>query len=378
MKLQDISVRRRLLIANFLMVFVPVCLLTLIGGLAFIGLKHSDATRYKLLMLISPEKSSIFATQYFLGELRVKVERNKPVRKIIPICHLLEEQGIKVAIIQEGKLLYPTDAADLPVLERGIHHHLGRSNAAEIWTEDAFAFRYTSPKNKITILAASDRSFFRRGEIHDNNIKQIAEIMLYAILTLTIIVIVLLGRYLARMLSEQITRYENGRKELIAGISHDLATPLTALKGYICGLRDGIANTEEKQKHYLNMMLETTNNMTKLVESLFLFSKLDLGRVELHLELVAIYSYFADFVDEKKSYFADRGLNLTLTGEKTAAKVEIDYAQFARVIENLLQNSIKYKRDDSVEVEINIKVQHNKVRIAFIDNGIGVEKEMGT
>ena len=373
--LQNISIRRRLIIANFLMVFVPVCLLTLIGGLAFIGLKHSDMTRYKLLMLISPEKTSIFATQYFLGELRIKVEQNKPMHKLIPLCHLLEEQGIKTAIIQNGELLYSTEGAELQRLERGVRHLLGHNNAAEIWTENGFAFRYTSPKNKMTILASSDKSFFKRGEIQDNNIKQIAEIILYAVLTLTIIVIVLLGRYLARLMSEQIAQYDNNRKELVAGISHDLATPLTALKGYISGMRDGIANTEEKRRHYLDMMIETTDNMTYLVDSLFFFSKLDLGRIEFHTEPVAIYNYFNDFVDEKKLYFAERGLNLNLTGEIISAKVEIDYIQFVRVVDNILNNSIKYKRGDTVNVEINIKAQSDKVIIAFIDDGIGVDVE---
>ena len=375
MKLQDISIRRRLLIANFLMVFVPVFLLTLIGGLAFIGLKHSDEMRYKLLMLISPEKSSIFATQYFLGELRIKVEKNQPIQNIISLCHLLEDQGINTAIVQDKELLYATEGSNLHMLEHIIHRRLGRTNAAEIWTENGFAFHYTSPKTKITILAATDKSFFKRGEIHDNYIRKTAEIILYTILTLTIIVIVLLGRYLARLMSEQIAQYDNNRKELVAGISHDLATPLTALKGYISGMRDGIANTQEKRQHYLDMMIETTDNMTHLVESLFLFSKLDLGRMEFHTEPVAIYNYFNDFVEEKKLYFAERGLNLTLTGESTPTRVKIDYSQFARVVDNILSNSIKYKRNESVNVEINIKVQSDKVIIAFIDDGIGVDAE---
>ncbi|MBR1730298.1 MAG: HAMP domain-containing histidine kinase [Selenomonadaceae bacterium] len=375
MKLPNISIRKRLLIANFLMVFVPVCLLTLIGGLAFVGLKHSDSTRYKLLMLISPEKSSIFATQYFLGELRIKVEKNKPLHKIISICHLLEDQGINTAIIKDSELIYKTENAELRLMEKDIHHLLGRTNAAEIWTEDGFAFRYTSPKNKITILAASDRSFFKRGEIHENFVKRTAEIILYSVLTITIILIIFLGRYLAKLLSEQIARYENNRKELIAGISHDLATPLTAIKGYISGLNDGIANTEEKRKHYLKMMLETADNMNNLVESLFLFSKFDLGRIELQLKPVVIYDYFVDFVADKRSYFAERNLNLTLTGKPITAKVEIDYLQFSRVVENILNNSIKYRRGEIVDVEINIQQMSNKIKISFSDNGLGVDAE---
>ena len=237
-------------------------------------------------------------------------------------------------------------------------------------TENGFAFRYTSPNTKMTVLAVSDKSFFKRGEIHDNYVKQIAEIILYSVLTLTIIVIVMLGRYLAKLMAEQITRYDNNRKELIAGISHDLATPLTALKGYISGMRDGIANTQEKRQHYLDMMIETADNMTQLVDSLFLFSKLDLGRIEFHTESITIYDYFNDFVEDKKLYFAERGLNLMLTGEKTTTKVKIDYSQFVRVVENILNNSIKYKHDEIVNVEINIQVQSDKVKISFIDDGV--------
>ncbi len=63
--------------------------------------------------------------------------------------------------------------------------------------------------------------------------------------------------------------YEQGRKELIAGISHDLSTPLTSIKGYVSGLLDGIANTPEKQEHYLKTIYHTACDMEHLVDSLF-------------------------------------------------------------------------------------------------------------
>ena len=167
----------------------------------------------------------------------------------------------------------------------------------------------------------------------------------------------------------------NNRKELIAGISHDLATPLTALKGYISGMRDGIANTQEKRQHYLEMMLETADNMAKLVETLFLFSKLDLGRVEFHTEPVVIYDYFVDFVADKRLAFAEHGLILKMSGEVTKVRVAIDYSQFTRVVDNLLENSIKYRRGETVTVEINISVKGKNIRIAFIDDGLGVDEK---
>ena len=67
-------------------------------------------------------------------------------------------------------------------------------------------------------------------------------------------------------------RYESSRKELIAGISHDLSTPLTSIKGYAGGILDGVANTPEKQKHYLCTIYDTACDMEGLVDNLFLFS----------------------------------------------------------------------------------------------------------
>ena len=67
-------------------------------------------------------------------------------------------------------------------------------------------------------------------------------------------------------------RYEDNRKELLAGISHDLSTPLTAIKGYVSGLIDGIADTPEKQAHYLKTIYSTACDMDNLVSELFTFS----------------------------------------------------------------------------------------------------------
>ena len=74
-------------------------------------------------------------------------------------------------------------------------------------------------------------------------------------------------------------KYDQNRKELLAGISHDLSTPLTKIEGYASGIVDGIANTPEKRRHYLTMIQDTSRHMAKLVQTLFLFSKLDLGQI---------------------------------------------------------------------------------------------------
>ena len=99
-------------------------------------------------------------------------------------------------------------------------------------------------------------------------------------------------------------RYEDNRKELLAGISHDLSTPLTAIKGYVSGLIDGIADTPEKQAHYLKTIYSTACDMDNLVSELFTFSKLDLDRIPFYFEQVDLVGFFEDCCDELQPKFA--------------------------------------------------------------------------
>ena len=99
-------------------------------------------------------------------------------------------------------------------------------------------------------------------------------------------------------------KYEQNRKELIAGISHDLSTPLTLLKGYASGILVGIAKTAEKRHHYVELIYQNACTLEKLVDRLFLFSKLDLGQVSFMMERVSLRDYFADFAAENTERLA--------------------------------------------------------------------------
>ena len=119
------------------------------------------------------------------------------------------------------------------------------------------------------------------------------------------------------------------------------------------------------------MLLACT--LEKLVESLFLFSKLDLGRIPFHFELVELCAYFADFTADKKSVLAERGLELCFRPIDGPLWVQLDRMQFQRVLENLIENSIKYKRtEECVRVDLCLEQEDGGVRISFADHGMGV------
>ena len=169
---------------------------------------------------------------------------------------------------------------------------------------------------------------------------------------------------------------ERSRKEMLAGIAHDLATPLTKIQGYAAGIQDGIADTPEKRQRYLQKILETTENMAKLNQTLFLFSKLDLDQVPFHWETVDLCSWMRDYVEKQREHWEQNGLHLTFSTALTAAPIRMDRDQFARVLENLLGNSWKYKTEKAGTLAIALKPQgKNQVRLELADDGPGVAPE---
>lgn len=86
-------------------------------------------------------------------------------------------------------------------------------------------------------------------------------------------------RVVLKQSAEDKIKSDAEEKELIRNISHDLKTPLTAIKGYVEGLRDGIANTPEKQAKYIQTIANKVNDMDKLIDELTIYSRLDTNRV---------------------------------------------------------------------------------------------------
>lgn len=168
---------------------------------------------------------------------------------------------------------------------------------------------------------------------------------------------------------------ERSRKEMIAGFSHDLNTPLTSIKGYLEGLLDGIAKTPEKQKEYLHTIYSAACDMEKLVGELFLFSKLDADQVSLALEKVKLVDYMADCCDEKRIELEKSEMELKFNNNCVImALVRIDRGKFTRVILNILSNSVKYKKPGTGHIHITVSNDRYNAYIDVEDDGVGVEK----
>ena len=169
---------------------------------------------------------------------------------------------------------------------------------------------------------------------------------------------------------------EANRRELIAGISHDLRTPLTSIKGYIEGIETGVASTSEMQEKYLGIIKHKAGDMEHIIEQLFLFSKLDMDEFPLTMRLVNITGAICDMIEDSLSEYASRGLAIKIAEMPKNVYVYADVLMFRNVIINILENSVKYKTLEHGQMEISATVVNDSVLIRMADDGPGVQAEM--
>jgi len=170
-------------------------------------------------------------------------------------------------------------------------------------------------------------------------------------------------------------RDEQNRKELIAGISHDLRTPLTSIKAYIEGIEKGVASTPQTQKRYLNTIKGKTEDLEHIINQLFIFSKLDIGEFPLHLERIEVGKALSDFCSQAVSEYEEKGLTLSLINNPNRLFTNIDVVQMRSILSNILENSVKYKISDNVKSEIVYGEKDNNIIITITDDGSGVPDE---
>lgn len=170
-------------------------------------------------------------------------------------------------------------------------------------------------------------------------------------------------------------KHEQCRKELLAGISHDLRSPLTSIKAYVEGLLDGVAKTPTAQINYMQMIKTKAEDIDHMVSKLFLFSKMDLGDYPYYPELLDLAQEILSYVKATAEEYHAKGLNVSIEQMEPGVTLYTDPIQLRSIFANILENSLKYKDKAEVDVFIFIEVEGGTVRIIIEDNGPGVSDE---
>lgn len=162
-------------------------------------------------------------------------------------------------------------------------------------------------------------------------------------------------------------------KELISNISHDLKTPITAVKGYVEGIMDGVADTPEKMDRYVRTIYNKTNEMDHLINELTFYSKIDTNRIPYTFSKLNVEDYFSDCAEEVSLELETRGIELVYANyvDKNVLVIA-DGEQIRRVIHNLISNAIKYMDKPKGIIQIRVKDVGDFIQVEVEDNGKGI------
>ena len=162
-------------------------------------------------------------------------------------------------------------------------------------------------------------------------------------------------------------------KELISNISHDLKTPITAVKGYVEGIMDGVADTPEKMDRYVRTIYNKTNEMDHLINEQTFYSKIDTNRIPYTFSKLNVEDYFSDCAEELGLEMETRGIELVYANYvEKGVQVIADGEQIRRVIHNIVSNAIKYMEKPRGIIQLRVKDVGDFIQVEIEDNGKGI------
>lgn len=175
---------------------------------------------------------------------------------------------------------------------------------------------------------------------------------------------------------EELKEEQAMNREIIGNVSHDLRTPLTAVKGYSEAILDGIAASPEKIKQYVDTIHTKSIVMTGLVEELSFFTKINQKGVVYQFVEVNPDTYFQDCVSEMALDLDVKGITLVYQSVIEASTLcKIDLEKMKRVINNIIGNASKYINKSTGLIIFKLTEDENNVYIRVEDNGAGIEEE---
>lgn len=173
--------------------------------------------------------------------------------------------------------------------------------------------------------------------------------------------------------AEEKVQQEKQNRELISNISHDLKTPITAIKGYVEGIMDGVADTPEKMDKYIRTVYNKANDMDRLINELTIYSGINSNRIPYHFHRINVADYFKDCIEEVGLDLESKNIELNYSNLASPEVVVIaDPEQMKRVINNIIGNSVKYMDKEKGVIDIRILDEIDSIRVEIEDNGKGI------
>ena len=168
-----------------------------------------------------------------------------------------------------------------------------------------------------------------------------------------------------------IKNLEKTKKDFVSNVSHELRTPLTAIKGFVETLQD--TNSDDKNKHYLNIISRHTDRVIRIVNDLLLLSKLEGAPVNLELEKVNLKNLIENILKIFEQSLKEKKLALKFNASNSLPIINADPFKLEQVFINLIDNAIKYT--ERGEIAISLNSYNETVTIEIQDTGICIPQE---
>lgn len=421
---RNITIKKRLMISNILMILVPV-LITAFIGLVCVGIivffirygtefgfeDSEDFYRTSESISVIVEKSLAEGTHANLAE------------NLEEISALLDKNAIALSVEYAGETIYrygSVTESDKFLLEAVAA--LGGAGFVSNGNRELYVAQSSVNGNEYRVAIFSSPS-----EISYSTIK-VSLILSAIILTVAVILsIVLTNRFLTRFVFRRIRQpldilthgvrqissgnlehridyagedefssvcadfnemaarlkaaegrtqqHEQSRRELLAGVSHDLRSPLTSIRAYVEGLLDGVAKTPEIQRGYLETIKNKAEDINRMLSKIFLFSKMELGEYPDNPETLRLDDEIRQLLRAVGAEYEEKGLRL-FAGDLVPAAVSVDPEQLRRVLVNIMENSVKYKIKDTGTLTFSLREENGGCRLCLYDDGPGVSEEV--
>lgn len=163
-------------------------------------------------------------------------------------------------------------------------------------------------------------------------------------------------------------------EEYMGMLCHELRSPLTSIKGYLCALKDGVI-PNDKQGDYINTAIAESDRMIAMIESFMIMSKVSVKNPILNMEIFDINKFITGIANEKKAAVQDC-TKFTFQFEKDIINVKADKNLLHEVITNLIDNAVKYgKNGNCANITLSTSLKSNKAFVSVKDDGNGIDNE---
>ena len=169
---------------------------------------------------------------------------------------------------------------------------------------------------------------------------------------------------------------ERERRLFVSNVSHELRTPLTSVKSYLEALDEG-ALYEPVAPDFIKVSLDETNRMMRMVTDLLHLSRIDNASGHLDVELInftAFITFILNRFDKMRSQDQEKKYELVRDYPITSVWIEIDTDKMTQVIDNILNNAIKYSPDGG-KITVSMKTTDDQMILSISDQGLGIPKE---